>query len=492
MKKSILIMVLTVAMLVLAATTAYAESATLLPKEVSASDLENLNKELEKTLKGLDKLGDIDFNNLQETTVNTQKRIADVNTIETNMMIAAGNGYTLGLKTNGTVIATGMSMSGADKVSDWTNITMIACGLNHSVGLKSDGTVVATGSVGSGECNVSGWKDIKMIAAGLDCTIGLKKDGTVVATGSNEHDKLEVQAWKNIVAISSGSHFNVGLKSDGTVLAIGKDCSGILNVSSWRDIASVSASFDNILGLKKDGTVINTIRSNTSLFKNVTSVAASAGYAAGLKKDGTVITNSDIINTSTWKNIIAISAGATHLVGLKSDGTVVATDANDSWNMGQSNVKTWQLKVVKVAKVTATSTNSKITVNGKKFTMDGYTFDKNIYVKIRDLASVLKGTSKQFSVDGDGVKKPIKLVSNSAYKAIGGELKKGDGKPKEVTKTTSENYIDGKKMNFTIYKINGETYFKMRDVMQKFNIYVGWDAKANSITLDTKKAYKAQ
>ena len=492
MKKSILSMVLIISMLAMPVTAVFAQQKPPDPASLNPADMERFNTELEKAFQGLDQLDSIDFDNMQQPVETEPKPVGEISTIETNMMIAAGDGFTLGLKTNGTVVATGLSLYGADQVKDWTNIIMISCGLNHSVGLKADGTVVATGSNATGACDVSEWKDIVKISAGLDNTVGLKKDGTVVSAGSNDHSQLDVSSWKDIKDIATGAFFTVAAKNDGTALAIGKDCSGILNVSGWRDIVAVSASFDNIIGLKKDGTVLNTMRTNTALFKNVKAIAASAGYEAGLNKDGTVVTNNETINTSTWKDIIAISAGAGHLVGLKSDGTVLAVRANDSFGLG-TNVSGWMLKVpIKKAKITSLSTNTKITVNGKKFTIEGYTIDKNLYVEIRALASVLKGATKKFSVDGDGVKKPIKLVSKGTYKAIGGELKKADGKSREATKATTEIYIDGKKVKFTTYKINNEIYFKLNDIMQKFNIFIGWDTAGKSIILDTKKVYKAK
>ena len=63
---------------------------------------------------------------------------------------------------------------------------------SHTVGLKSDGTVVATGDNYVGECDVSGWYDIVAVSAG-DChTVGLKSDGTVVAAGYNNSGRCEV------------------------------------------------------------------------------------------------------------------------------------------------------------------------------------------------------------------------------------------------------------------------------------------------------------
>ena len=71
----------------------------------------------------------------------------------------------------------------------------ISTGDNHTVGLKADGTVVATGDNEDGKCDVSGWKDIIAISAGDSHTVGLKKDGTVVATGSNRYEQCDVSDW---------------------------------------------------------------------------------------------------------------------------------------------------------------------------------------------------------------------------------------------------------------------------------------------------------
>ena len=74
--------------------------------------------------------------------------------------ISAGYDYTVGLKADGTVVATGDNGSGRCKESYWTDIVSIAAGGWHTVGLKTDGTVVATGSSVYGQCNVSDWTDI--------------------------------------------------------------------------------------------------------------------------------------------------------------------------------------------------------------------------------------------------------------------------------------------------------------------------------------------
>ena len=72
----------------------------------------------------------------------------------------------------------------------------ISAGESDTVGLKSDGTVVAVGYYSYG---VEDWKDIVAISAGEEHIVGLKSDGTVVAIGENYAVQCEVKEWINII-----------------------------------------------------------------------------------------------------------------------------------------------------------------------------------------------------------------------------------------------------------------------------------------------------
>ncbi len=111
----------------------------------------------------------------------------------------------------------------------------------HTVGLKSNGTVVAVGDNEVGQCNVSGWKDIVAITAGWKHTVGLKANGTVVVVGDNRSGQCDVSGWKDIVAIAAGEQHSIGLKADGTVVAVGYNEYGQCDVSDWKDIVAVTA-----------------------------------------------------------------------------------------------------------------------------------------------------------------------------------------------------------------------------------------------------------
>ena len=54
----------------------------------------------------------------------------------------------------------------------------IAAGKNHTVGLKSNGTVIAVGYNVQGQCDVNSSTDIIQVDGGGYSTVGLKEDGT--------------------------------------------------------------------------------------------------------------------------------------------------------------------------------------------------------------------------------------------------------------------------------------------------------------------------
>ena len=146
---------------------------------------------------------------------------------EYTFMVDAGNAHTVGLKTDGTVVAVGWNESGQCNVGNWMGITQVSGGGCHTVGLSSNGTVVAAGYNYYGECNVGGWTDIVQVSAASGYqTVGLKSNGTVVAAGYNQFGQLNVGNWTDIVQVSAGSYFTVGLKSNGTVVAVGWDSHG--------------------------------------------------------------------------------------------------------------------------------------------------------------------------------------------------------------------------------------------------------------------------
>ena len=261
---------------------------------------------------------------------------------ERNTVSAGGEhskGFTLGVKSNGTVITTGNNQYGQCDVEKWSHIIAVAAGMYHSVGLQSDGTVVAVGRNDDGQCDVSSWKDIVAVSAYYH-TVGLKADGTVVATGSNEYGECNVSNWKDIIAIAAGPGRTLGLKADGTVLAVGQNEFGSAEVSNWSDIVTICTDMSYSFGLRSDGTLSGvgevSWHSDWMNWTNIIDVAHGCLDTVGVRNDGTTVATNK--SFSGWTNIIMVDGRSYHVIGLRSDGTVIAAGNNES---GQCDVEDW-------------------------------------------------------------------------------------------------------------------------------------------------------
>ena len=263
--------------------------------------------------------------------------------------IGAGNCFTVGLQSDGTVVATDGNKYHPDKVANWRDIVAVSAGECHAVGLKADGTVVAVGWNEDRQCNVKSWHDITAVSAGEFHTIGLKADGTVVAAGKNEKDQCNVAYWHDIVAVSTGRYHTVGLKADGTVIATGGNGFGQCEVESWGDIVAISAHLCFTIGLRADGTVIaagsnDFGQCDVANWRDNVAVSTSNSHTVGLKSDGTVVAVGENefgqCDVESWRDIVAVAAGHNHTIGLRADGTVAVVGNNE---FGQCDVQNWKL-----------------------------------------------------------------------------------------------------------------------------------------------------
>ena len=118
-------------------------------------------------------------------------------------------------------------------MDEWSDIVQVSADYLHTIGLKTDGTVVAVGHNEYGQSDVDSWSDIVQIVAGMYHTIGLKTDGTVVAVGDNEYGQSDLDSWSDIVQVAAGQYHTIGLKSDGTVVAVGSNGLGQCDVDDW-------------------------------------------------------------------------------------------------------------------------------------------------------------------------------------------------------------------------------------------------------------------
>lgn len=227
--------------------------------------------------------------------------------------------HVLALKTDGTVWSWGSSLNGAlgtgtvaflgmppTQVNGISGVSAVAAGEGFSAALKSDGTVWSwggdealqlgdgsNGTASSTPVQATGITNAKAIAVGGLHTIALLQDGTVMAWGNNEYGQLgtvtndqcsyhvfgtpytdncsktpiKIAKLDNVVAVASGSYHVLALRADGTVWAWGLNDGGQLGdgttsnssvpkpVPGLTGVVAIAAGDNHSLALRSDGTV---------------------------------------------------------------------------------------------------------------------------------------------------------------------------------------------------------------------------------------------
>lgn len=124
------------------------------------------------------------------------------------------------------------------------------------------------------------------------------------------------------------------------------------------------------------------------------------------------------------------------------------------------------------------------------WTAQTYNIDGYNYIKLRDLAYILNNTPSNFNVGYDAANNVISLTSNSNYIASGGELLNLTTSVwKTATACTSTVLVDGIKQEFMAFNIDGNNYFKLRDIAALFNFAVWYDEENYCVVIDTYQPY---
>ena len=174
---------------------------------------------------------------------------------------------------------------------------------------------------------------------------------------------------------------------------------------------------------------------------------------------------------------ISIGQGITMDGSFKKHWNELASDYGWSISYNNSTTPVQPEQPQQPAGATASPTNDKLEVNGVAANPTVYKIDDSNYFKIRDVAALLNGTEKQFSVGYDGTKNAVTLTTGQGYDKQPGDLA-GAAKGGDQTAIPSNDaiYVDGQKMNVKVYKINGSNYFKLRDLGKALDFRVGWSA----------------
>lgn len=128
--------------------------------------------------------------------------------------------------------------------------------------------------------------------------------------------------------------------------------------------------------------------------------------------------------------------------------------------------------------------------DGLKYNTVAYNIDDNNYFKLRDIAQILDGTIKSFDIKYDSATNSIDMLSFYDYTSAGGELTPGDGVERTALSSSVFVTLDGVPIKATCYNIEGNNYFKLRDITDALDCRVEWDKNNQMIwVIPARTAY---
>jgi alpha-tubulin suppressor-like RCC1 family protein len=173
--------------------------------------------------------------------------------------VGGGNGYSVALKPDGSVVAWGANYEYECVVpTSVTNVRAIAVGEGHTLALNRDGTVVAWGYNDLGQCSVSAdLSQVAAVVAGDYHSLALKSDGTVVAWGEfidvagGPHTNTVPPGLSGVIAIAAGAGHDLALMADHTVVMWGIGNYGVTNApSGLSNVVAIAARSDYRSGIE--------------------------------------------------------------------------------------------------------------------------------------------------------------------------------------------------------------------------------------------------
>ncbi len=135
--------------------------------------------------------------------------------------------------------------------------------------------------------------------------------------------------------------------------------------------------------------------------------------------------------------------------------------------------------------LTASVSKAKVSVNGIDVSLPGYIVDNNNYYKIRDIAMILRNTSKRFNVEWDADKRAINIITGKKYSAVGGELDQNITTDNmQIVLNSGGVLLNGEPVNIHAYNINGNNYFRIRDIANLVGFTIGWDDATSTVIIE--------
>ena len=166
---------------------------------------------------------------------------------------------------------------------------------------------------------------------------------------------------------------------------------------------------------------------------------------------------------------------------IKEEAKEVKEEAKEEAKEVKEKVKE-EVKKEKVRKVKATT--QKVRLDDKDVVIYGYNIDGENYFKLRDVAAVLKDSKVKFGVEyKDGL---VTLTKGADYKVLDTDQKEVKAES-EAMLTNDKVKVGETDLTAKAFKIDGNNYYRVRDLGKALDFGVDYDEEANTVILSSEK-----
>lgn len=138
---------------------------------------------------------------------------------------------------------------------------------------------------------------------------------------------------------------------------------------------------------------------------------------------------------------------------------------------------------------TALPSSPAVVADGTEVTVEAYNLGGYTYFKLRDIAAVLNGSAKQFSVGWNAESRRIAVKTGEAYESTGGEMTAGAKQQKNALLCKITLVVDGSEVYLTAYNIDGNNYIKLRELAAVLDFGVTWNESPAAIGIVSTTGY---
>lgn len=124
---------------------------------------------------------------------------------------------------------------------------------------------------------------------------------------------------------------------------------------------------------------------------------------------------------------------------------------------------------------TATPTRALVSVNGIRTNLLAYNIGGSNYVRVRDVAMMLKNTAHAFDVQWNSASGRVELQSMTTYEPIGTEDAPLAPGSRTVQSYTEPTVTNGEARMIASYQVEGSTYYKLRSLGELCGFGVTWN-----------------